>query len=432
VIPSSGELREALAASGADGWLLFEFHGLNPVARRVIGIPEGRLSTRRLFVLLPAEGEPVAVAHRIELQPLESFPGRILPYSRWEELHQVLGSLVQGRRLAMEISPEDAVPYLDRVPYGVVELVRRLGATIVPSAALVSQFAARWTPEEIDDHHAAAEILALVARAELARAVREADGGLTECALQARVIAAVEARGLVFDTPPIVAFGPNSANPHYEPQTGSDATLQREQVVLLDLWAGRTRTTVFADQTWMGFAGPQPPQRVVEVWHVVRRARDAAVQAVRAAAASGRPIAGYEADRAARRVVEAAGFGEAFVHRTGHSIDRDLHGSGPHLDDYETHDDRLLVPGVGFSVEPGVYLPGEFGMRSEVNMFWGARGPEVTPSEQLIRPDSSLAAVRARRGSGEQSVAFPFHRATCSVSESYVRVADWCGGVTFA
>jgi Xaa-Pro aminopeptidase len=381
VIPSRAELREALADAGADGWLLFEFHGLNPVARRVIGLPEGGLSTRRIFVLLPADGDPVAVAHRIELQPLENFPGRIIPYSRWEELHAALGSLVKGRTLAMEISPEDAVPYLDRVPYGVVELVRRLGGTVVPSGALVSRFAARWTAEEMEDHRTAAEVLAAVARAELARAVREADGGLTETALQARVIGAVEAQGLVFDTPPIVAFGANSANPHYEPRPGSDATLRRNQVVLLDLWAGRSRSTVFADQTWMGFAGPRPPERVAEVWHVVRGARDAAVSAVLSAAAAGRAIAGYEADRAARRVIEAAGYGDAFVHRTGHSIDRDLHGSGPHLDDYETHDDRRLVPGVGFSVEPGIYLPGEFGVRSEVNMYWGAQGPVMTPVE---------------------------------------------------
>ncbi len=381
MIPARAELREALADAGADAWLLFEFHGLNPVARRVIGLPEGGLSTRRLFVLLPGEGDPVAVAHRIELQPLEDFPGRIIPYSRWEELHEALGSLVKGRTVAMEISPDDAVPYLDRVPWGVVELIRRLGARVVPSSALVSHFAARWTPEEIGDHRTAAEILAQVARAELARAVREADGGLSETALQSRVIAAVEAQGLVFDTPPIVAFGANSANPHYEPRRGGDAMLRRDQVVLLDLWAGRRRTTVFADQTWMGFAGPRPPERVAEVWHVVRGARDAAVGAVLSAAAAGRAIAGYEADRAARRVVEAAGYGDAFVHRTGHSIDRDLHGSGPHLDDYETHDDRRLVPGIGFSVEPGVYLPGEFGVRSEVNMFWGPHGPVMTPAE---------------------------------------------------
>ena len=379
MIPAAADLRRALAEVGADGWLLFDFHGLNPVVRRIFRL--SGLNTRRLFVLLPAEGEPVAVAHRIELQPLEGFPGCIIPYSRWEELHAGLESIVKGRTLAMEISHDDAVPYLDRVPFGVVELLRRLGATIVPSAALVSRFAAGWSAGEMADHRAAAEILARVARDELGRAVREAESGLTESVLQARVMAAVQANGLVFNEPPIVAFGPHSANPHYEPRAGKDATLRRDQVLLLDLWAGRSRETVFADQTWMGFSGPRPPQRVAEVWHVVRDARDAAVAAVREAVGQGRPIAGYEADRAARRVIEAAGYGDAFVHRTGHSIDRDLHGSGPHLDDYETHDDRLLVPGVGFSVEPGIYLPGDFGVRSEVNVFWGPHGPEMTPAE---------------------------------------------------
>ncbi|HEX3276659.1 MAG TPA: M24 family metallopeptidase [Gemmatimonadales bacterium] len=377
MIPSPSELGPALAEAGVDGWLLYAFHGLNPVATRILGL-EG-LNTRRLFVLLPRQGEPVAVAHRIELAPVADFPGRVLPYSRWEELHAALGAVVVGKRLAMEVSPEDAVPYLDRVPAGVVELLRRLGATIVPSGPLVSRFASAWTAAEAADHRAAAEILAEVARAELARAAGEADTGLTETALQRRVVAAVEARGLVFDTLPIVGFGANSANPHYEPHAGHDAVLGTGDVMLLDLWGGRSRTTVFADQTWMGFAGPRPPDEVSRVWQLVRQARDAAVAAVQAAAAAGRPIAGFEADRAARCVIEAAGYGDRFVHRTGHSIDLELHGSGPHLDDYETHDDRRLVPGVGFSVEPGIYLPGRFGVRSEVNMYWGPAGPEVTP-----------------------------------------------------
>jgi Xaa-Pro aminopeptidase len=260
-----------------------------------------------------------------------------------------------------------------------VELVRRLGAKVVPSDALVSRFAAQWSPEELSDHRYAAEILSTVARETLTRVVGRTEDGLSESALQARVIAEVEARGLVFNEPPIVAFGANSAKPHYEPHPGADAVLRGGEVVLLDLWAGRSRTTVFADQTWIGFAGSQPPDRVVKVWRVVRQAREAAIEAVRRAAAERRPIAGYEVDRAARAVVEGAGYGDNFVHRTGHSIDRDLHGSGPHLDDYETHDERLLIPGIGFSVEPGIYLPGAFGMRSEVNVFMGAQGPEVTP-----------------------------------------------------
>jgi len=377
VIPDRAALRAALDEAGADGWLLYAFHGLNPVAERVLGL--SGLNTRRLFVLLPREGEPVAVAHRIEPASVDGFPGRVLRYARWEELHRALEFIVAGKRLAMEISPDDAVPYLDRVPWGVVELLRRLGATIVPSAPLVSRFAAGWTAEEIEGHQFAAEVLAGVARAELARAVGEGDSGLTETTLQARVVAAVEARGLVFDTLPIVAFGPNSANPHYEPHPGRDAALQPGQVVLLDLWAGRRLGTVFADQTWIGFAGAPVPAKVQRVWETVRAARDAAVQTILDAARAGRPITGAQADRAARAVIAEAGFGDYFVHRTGHSIDRELHGSGPHLDDYETHDVRRLVPGVGFSVEPGIYLPGEFGMRSEVNMFWGPAGPKVTP-----------------------------------------------------
>jgi Xaa-Pro dipeptidase len=372
-------LRDALADAKVDGWLLFDFHGLNPVAGRVLGLTG--LNTRRLFVLFPRQGEPVAVAHKIELQGMEDFPGRVIPYARWSELHAALEPLVSGRTLAMEISPEDAVPYLDRVPHGVVELLRRLGATLVPSGSLVSRFAARWSSAERADHRAAAEILAAVARETLGQAVSEPKTGLSECALRTRVVQAVEDRGLVFNELPIVAFDANAAKPHYEPHPGRDATLQPGAVILLDLWAGRSRDTVFADQTWIAYAGDRPPEKVQRVWEAVRQARDAVIAAIRRAKTEGRTMAGFEADRAARAVIEAAGFGNEFVHRTGHSIDRDLHGSGPHLDDYETHDDRLLVPGVGFSVEPGIYLPGEFGMRSEVNVFMGEDGPEVTPRE---------------------------------------------------
>jgi Xaa-Pro aminopeptidase len=376
------ELSDVLARAGLDGWLLFSFQGLNPVATRVLGL--SGMNTRRLFVLFPRTGEPVAVAHKIELQALETFPGRVIPYARWTELHEALASLVAGRTLAMEISPGDAVPYLDRVPFGVVELLQGFGARIVPSGVLVSRFAARWSADELEDHRFAAEVLADVARGVLAEVVRDSTGRLRESEVQARVVTAVEARGLVFDEPPIVGFGPNSAKPHYEPRAGSDAALKQGDLVLLDLWAGRRRNTVFADQTWIGFTGAQVPRRVQEVWRTVRGARDAAIESLRRAASERKPIAGYEADRAARAVVEAAGFAESFVHRTGHSIDRSLHGSGPHLDDYETHDDRVLLPGVGFSVEPGIYLPGAFGIRSEVNVYMTETGPEVTPREPQV------------------------------------------------
>ncbi|MGE0354329.1 MAG: M24 family metallopeptidase [Gemmatimonadales bacterium] len=376
-------LKAALEQLGADAWLIFDFHGLNPVAARMLAL--GGMGTRRLFVMLPRSGKPVAVAHKIEMQPLEGFPGTIVPYARWQELHEALKPLVAGKTVAMEISADDAVPYLDRVPWGVVGLLQRLGAKVVSSAPLVTRFAAGWTAGELEDHLYAAEALAEIARAALARAVKAGGSGLRETVLQREVIAAMESRGLKLTTPPIVGFGANAANPHYEPEEGKDAELREGDVVLLDLWGGRgSTTTVFADQTWMGFAGSRVPAEVEKVWRTVRDARDAAITALREGVAAGRPVCGYELDRAARGVITEAGYGDYFVHRTGHSIDRDLHGSGPHLDDYETHDDRQLQTGVGFSVEPGIYLTGRFGVRSEVNVHLGPKGPQVTPAEPQV------------------------------------------------
>lgn len=372
-------LAAGLDEAGAEGWLLYDFRGNNPIAGRVLGFKG--MVTRRYFVLLPKEGDPVAVAHRVEMQQFKGFKGKVIPYSRWEELHAALGSVVSGRRLAMEISPDDAVPYLDRIPHGVVQLLTRLGATIVPSGSLPSMFASRWSAEELAGHLRAAESIAGIAREQLGWAVTQGGNGLRESQLQQRVVDAIHAAGLEFDHPPIVGFGANAANPHYEPVPGSDAELAKDQVVLLDLWAGPAIDTVYADQTWMGFSGSNPPARVRQVWETVRDARVAACDAIQEKVRAGAAVAGFEGDRAARQVIEAAGFGEFFVHRTGHSIDRDLHGSGPHLDDFETHDDRRLHQGLGWSVEPGIYLPGEFGVRSEVNMYWGDEGPVVTPED---------------------------------------------------
>jgi Xaa-Pro aminopeptidase len=371
-------LRAALAECGADGWLLFDFQGHNPIANRFLAI--GGLGSRRLFVLLSPGAPPVAVAHKIELSPLAGFPGRILPYARWEELHAALKEIVAGKTLAMEISAQDGVPYLDRVPHGVVELIRSLGGKVVSSAPLVTRFAARWSTEEATQHRKAAEVLAEIAKEALAFAVTRGGTGLTECALQQRVVEAMTKAGIVPDHAPIVGFGPNAADGHYEPQPGKDLTLAPDQVVLVDLF-GRYPGAISADQTWMGFSGTTPPEKVRRVWEVVRDARDAALEVVRRAGANGGRLSGFQVDRAARDVIDRAGFGEYFVHRTGHSIDQELHGSGPHMDDYETRDDRLILPGCGFSVEPGIYFPGEFGIRSEVNVYWSEAGPVVTPSQ---------------------------------------------------
>ncbi|MBL0179125.1 MAG: aminopeptidase P family protein [Gemmatimonadetes bacterium] len=367
---------------GADGWLLFDFHGCNPVAQRLL--PGGGLVTRRTFVWIPRQGPMVAIVHKIEMQPFLGFPGTVIPFARHAELQAALEGTLRGKRAAMEISPKDAVPYLDRIPWGVVDLLQSLGVTVVPSADLVTRFAATWSEAEAAEHMQAAELLREIALNALHGAVRRAGTGLRESALQQEVVAAMEGAGMFLTTHPIVGFGPNAANPHYEPRPGADRALEPDQVVLLDLWGGMREGAVFADQTWMGFSGSAVPERVQTVWTTVRDARDAAISRMQGLAASGAPVQGYLGDQAARQVIEAAGFGEYFVHRTGHSIDRDLHGSGPHLDDYETHDDRAMLPGTGCSVEPGIYLPGDFGVRSEINLYWGASGIVVTPGERQV------------------------------------------------
>jgi len=370
------ELSRALRDLQVDGWLIYDFHGVNPVARRVLGV--GGLGTRRLFVWLPAVGKPVAVAHKIELQPMTGFPGDLRAYAEWQQLHRTLEDIVRGKRVALEYSPDDTVPYLDRVPAGVVGLLQRLGATIVSSAPLVTRFAARWTPGELADHRHAAEILADLARSALQDVGRRA-GRVTEHELMREVQQGFERAGLVTTHPPIVAFGANAANPHYEPAERGSARLERDQVVLLDLWAGRSLTTVFADQTWMAFSGGSVPPAVTHVWEAVRDARDRAVGRLREALDAGQPVAGRDLDAAARALIRERGYGDWFVHRTGHSIDLDLHGSGPHIDSFETDDDRELLPGIGFSIEPGVYLPGAFGVRSEINVTLPEGVAEVTP-----------------------------------------------------
>ena len=376
-------LRELLGTLGADGWLLYDFHGINPSATRVLGIHG--MGTRRFFVLLPRAGKPVAIAHRIELASFEGFPGEVRPYAAWSELHGQLRALVAGKTVAMEVSPSDAVPYLDRVPHGVVQLLEGFGARVVSSGALITRFAARWSASELTGHRRAAEALREIAHDALRWAGSElARGGgaeVRETTVQARVMASFARAGLVTDHPPIVGFQANAANPHYEPKPGADRVLAAGDLLLLDLWAGVALGTVFADQTWMGFAGREPGEDVRGAWCVVRDARDAAVALLRERWSKKEPVTGAALDDAARGVIRAAGFGDYFVHRTGHSIDRDLHGSGPHLDNFETADERTLITGVGFSVEPGVYLTGRFGIRSEINVYLAESGPEVTPKQ---------------------------------------------------
>ncbi|HXQ28273.1 MAG TPA: M24 family metallopeptidase [Gemmatimonadales bacterium] len=381
-------LGQALGELGADAWLLWDFRRTNPVMTRILGARALGLGTRRLFIFLPRAGRPVAIAHRIEAHTLAGFPGDVRPYAAWRELMAELRCVVAGRTVAMEISDGDAVPYLDRVPRGVVQLVEALGGRVVPSANLVTRFAARWTEDELQGHRRAASALADIATEALRWAGAETARGaeVREVTLQGRVLGAMERAGLRTEDAPIAAFQENSALPHYEPREGSDRRLQAGHVILLDLWA-RASEGVWADQTWMGYVGRAPDAEVRRVWDAVRRARDGVVGRLRDQWPGA--MTGGDLDDVARGVIHDAGYGAFFVHRTGHSIDRDLHGSGPHLDNFETADSRPLLPGIGFSVEPGIYLPGRFGVRSEINVYLHEDAPEVTPAS----PQTDLLLV---------------------------------------
>jgi Xaa-Pro aminopeptidase len=380
-------VQDALAEAGLDGWLLYDFRGINPIAGGLLGL-EGMV-TRRVFAWIPRTGTPVALTHAIEQSPWARWPEAWTRevYSSWRSLEGLVARLVAGKRVAMEYSPGDAVPYLDRVPAGVLELVRAAGADVRSSDALVTRFYAVLSADDLASHRRSAEAIAGIARDAFALAGERARSGspIAEHELMAWILDRFARAGLETDHGPNVSAGANAANPHYEPDASRPFVVGAGEVLLIDLWAyeraaaGRPRGT-WADQTWMGVLGA-PSSRAVEIWEAVRDARDAAIALVREASARGERLRGADVDDEARRVIDARGFGERFVHRTGHSIDpRELHGSGPHLDNLETREERLLVPGVLFSIEPGVYVRGEIGMRSEVNAWIGEREAIVTPA----------------------------------------------------
>ncbi len=382
------DVQSAIADAGLDGWLIFDFHGLNPVASGLLGL-QG-MGTRRIFAFIPRQGDPVAITHAIEQGPWAKWPSqwKKTVYSGWRELESQVAEVVKGKRVAMEYSPGDAVPYLDRVPAGVLELVRAAGATVVSSADLVSRFYAVWTEHDLASHKRAAEIIARIAAEAFQRAGAAAAEShpLTEYELQQWILGQFAENNLNTDHGPIVAIGPNAANPHYEPAASGSAIINRGSILLIDLWARET-DGVFADQTWMGSLG-EPSDRDMKVWLAVRDARDAAIALLRERLDHGKTVSGGEVDDAAREVIKSRGYGDRFIHRTGHSIDaRDLHGSGPHIDNLETREERNLIPGIGFSIEPGIYLTGDVGMRSEVNGWVSDNGVLITPAtyqENLI------------------------------------------------
>jgi Xaa-Pro dipeptidase len=373
-------VQRALADARVDGWLLYDFRGLNPVAAALMRL-DG-MTTRRAFAFIPTRGTPVAITHAIEQAPWRHWPASWSKeiYASWRSLEALLAKHVGGKRVAMEYSAGDAVPYLDRVPAGVIEMVREAGATVVSSGELVSRFYASWDAEHIASHVRAAEAIATIAREAMRLAGERARGSepLAEHELMAWIRSRFDGAGLVTDHGPNVSVGSNAANPHYEPSAGAPRVILTGEVLLIDLWA-KEPEGVYADQTWMASIGPVDNENL-KIWNAVRDARDAAIDLVRDRAKAGDAVPGADVDDAARAVIDSRGYGQYFTHRTGHSIDpRDLHGSGPHLDNLETRETRLLVPGIAFSIEPGIYIPGRVGMRSEVNVY-------ITPGEAVITP----------------------------------------------
>jgi Xaa-Pro aminopeptidase len=377
------DVQAALKADKVDGWLLYDFRGINPIATDVTGLARkgGHLATRRWYYLIPASGEPRGLVHAIEKDSLSHLPGTTERYAGRDQLEAGLRRLLQGiRTVAMEYSPGCAIPYIARVDAGTIELVRQSGATVVPSGDLVQRFSAVWDADQIATHQKASEKLYRVKdRAFDAVARRIRDGvATTEYDIQQSMAGWFRDEGLVTDSDPIVGAMENAGNPHYQPTSTTNRPIRADELVLLDLW-GKLATpgAVFADITWVGFTGRTVPARFAQAFAAICAGRDAAVDLVQRGLREGRDVRGFEVDRAASSVLRDAGYGDRILHRTGHSLGETVHGTGVNMDDYETHDDRRLLPGTGFTIEPGVYFD-DFGVRTEINMVVAERDAAVT------------------------------------------------------
>ena len=380
-------VQRALRAERLDGWLLYDFHGSNPIATKLAGLNDGsHMATRRWYYLIPASGEPRGLVHAIERHNLDQLPGTKTVYAGYHELDTELTRLLTGvSRVAMEYSPDGAIPYLGRVDAGTAEAIRRRGVEIVSSGDLVQQFEAAWSTAQLASHRAASEALYRIkdrAFAAVTVALRDRQR-LTEYALQQQMAGWFDEEGLVSDAPPVVALGANAGNPHYLPTAEHTLRIVADEVLLLDLWGKQTHPgAVFADISWVGVTARTVPSAAARAFTAVAEARDAAIALVQESARAGRDLRGWEVDRAARNILENAGYGGHILHRTGHSLGETVHGNGVHLDDYETHDDRRLLPGTGFTVEPGLYFD-TFGIRSEVNVFRSEDDAVVTGPRQM-------------------------------------------------
>lgn len=365
-------IQSALAEAEIDGWLFYDHHHRDPLAYKVLGLDANSFVSRRWYYFVPTKGEPAKLVHRIETGKLDSLPGTKREYSSWQELESELAELLTGSsKIAMQYSPRNAIMYVSMVDAGTVDLLRELGKTIVSSADLISQFDAVLTEAQIETHFVAQRKLDEVLAAgwkRISEAVR--GSGTSEFQMVQFLQQGIERAGLFTDHGPNVSVGPNSADSHYEPTAESSRKLQLGDFVLIDIWAKLPQPdAIWYDITWTGVIGREPTGREQLVFATCRDARIASCGLVQQAFAQGKPIAGWQADEVGRSLITAAGFGAQFTHRTGHSIATDLHGPGAHLDNLETHDERLILPNTCFSVEPGIYFPGEFGVRSEVDMI---------------------------------------------------------------
>ncbi len=381
------ELRDLLRTEGADGWLLFDFREQNPIAHSLLGLGK---TTRRAFALFPREGDPILLHHAIEGSAWRGWPWEARRYAGWREMETELARLLESSTtLLAEVSSGNAVPTVDRLPSGIAELIRSEGIALASSANLITAFHSRWSDEGLRLHRSAARIVRDVAHRafEHAAALSHAGASIHEARLADWIRRSLADAGLTVGADCSVAVGERASDPHYHP-ADAGAPIEPDSLLLIDLWGAFPGGGIPADQTWMGFMGSTPTPRMEEIWSAVRDSRDAALSLLTERWEAGQPLRGYEVDDAARALLEERGLAEWFVHRLGHSIDQELHGSGPNLDHLETRDDRLLLPGIGFSVEPGVYIPGEIGVRTEVNVYWGPEGPEITtpePQVQLLR-----------------------------------------------
>jgi Xaa-Pro aminopeptidase len=370
-------IQASLREFGLDGWLLYDFRGGNILARRILGLDQRPAGTRRFFYFIPATGAPRKLVHRIERGALDGLPGEAAIYLRWQELEAGVADLVSGgKRIAMEYAPRVSNPYVSKVDGGTIELVRSLGVQVVSSGDLIQQFEATWDESqwamhrEAEQHTISAFDVAfgmIADRVRSGRTVRETE-------VQGAIMDHFHQHGMTTYSPPIVAVGAHSGDPHYEPVAGKDGVIARGDFVLVDLWAKMDRPrSVYSDLTRVGFVAETVPAPHQGVFAVVARARDAAIACVSAAYAEGRPLRGFEVDDAARRIIEQKGYGANFIHRTGHNIGQEVHGNGANMDNLETHEERLVLRRTCFSIEPGIYLD-DFGVRSEVNVFVDAAG----------------------------------------------------------